>query len=276
MMNGDKFLKAFTQSNKENLTRELFTMKSVVVFILYYCIAVVSAIGFKGVIEGIPEQVTIDLPKDSIRIVPNIDNYPQRFKVDLYSLNDDKKQADFKQVTAVVSKDYQFKFEDLAIGEYELVISSYDFTFVHNRYRVRVDRDTITAYQDPLGEETYNITSAIEVSKVKPLKIKFKQVKQFYPKTGQSLADMVINSPFGFIFKNTTYTVIFVVCMAIMAAPYILQYVNPELAAELNGKGLQASEEKVVRSSALEPPTIVNTGESTATKKSGSSVKRRR
>ena len=61
----------------------------------------------------------------------------------------------------------------------------------------------------------------------------------------RSLSDLLMNSPFGFIFKNKYMTIVFTACLVIMAAPYILQVVSPEFAAELNQIQTQTAKERL-------------------------------
>ncbi|CAK9436129.1 uncharacterized protein LODBEIA_P06870 [Lodderomyces beijingensis] len=219
---------------------------SLAVLSLLHVFTFASAIGFRGVLKPIPAEVA-ELSKELNHEVVNINNYAQRIKVDLYNLSGGgKKNTIVKPLRAVVTKDYNFKFDRLHQGEYELVVNSYDFTFDKSKFRIIIDdQGTVTAYDFPLGQEHFNTTSGVVVSRDRPLQLQFKDVKQFYEKSGGTLKDMVINSPLGFIFKNTTYTIIFVACLAIMAAPYILQWVNPELAAELNDARVKVADDRI-------------------------------
>lgn len=213
--------------------------------ILFSIITTTCALGFSGKLVNIPERVS-DIPKDvtTSAKIPNIQNLAYRTRVDLYSLNDSKDTKGFKPQRALVDKNNNFVFEGLNEGEYQLIVNSYDVTFHNNIYRIKVGDDEIIAFENPLGYDSYNTSSATKIDHDKPLQLRYKETKQFYERSGGTLVDMAMNSPFGFIFKNRMYTILFTVCLAIMAAPYVLQWINPELAAELNEAKVQMSNER--------------------------------
>lgn len=246
-----------------------------VVIALTYLFNVITAIGFTGVFRNIPNDVP-ELAKELRQTVPNLNNYPLRFKVDLYKLNDRGKNHDFTPITATVDQGYRFTYKDLTVGEYELIANSYDFTFSNNRYRLSVDDDKIVAYKSTLGQEKNNQSVDTEVSHQSPLEIQFKEVKQFYEKSSGSVYDMLLNSPFGFIFRNKTYTIIFVVVLVISIAPTIAQWVNPEFAEQFKEIQAQAAELRLEKSDVAEPEEIaVGTG-ATGVKKASNTPKKRR
>lgn len=87
------------------------------------------------------------------KIVPNGDNYNNRISVDLYLLDS------FTPISTVVDSKYNFKFNNLEPGEYELLVNSYDFGFEQNRFKIIADEESIVAYEHGIGQETYNTTS---------------------------------------------------------------------------------------------------------------------
>ncbi|EGW30843.1 uncharacterized protein SPAPADRAFT_52041 [Spathaspora passalidarum NRRL Y-27907] len=202
----------------------------------------VSAIGFQGQIINIPKQVN-ELYHEKNVVVVNGDNYPARIKVDLYNLESDEK------TTSLVQQDYSFKFQDLKAGIYELIVNSYDFEFYTNRYRILVNDEIILAFEDRLGENSYNKTSEVNITKT-PLTINFKYTKQFYENPQGSIGDWFLNGPFGFIFRNRVYTIIFTVMMGLSVAPYVLKWINPELAKELQEIQVQASKQTLEKAPA--------------------------
>ena len=212
-------------------------MRLIVLSIFCICITFTIAIGFKGKIEGIPSVNELYHTKN--KIVPNGDNYNNRISVDLYPLNS------FTPISTVVDSKYNFKFNNLEPGEYELLVNSYDFGFEQNRFKIIADEESIVAYEHGIGQETYNTTSLTNLNE-KPLSIKYLATKEFYEYHGGSLSDLLMNSPFGFIFKNKYMTIVFTACLVIMAAPYILQVVSPEFAAELNQIQTQTAKERLV------------------------------
>lgn len=68
-------------------------------------------------------------------------------------------------------------------------------------------------------------------------------------------------------------TIVFTACLAIMAAPYILQVVSPEFAAELNQIQAQTAKERLGEK-VIEPSE--STVRSTGINKSQGAVKKRR
>ncbi|EMG45502.1 hypothetical protein SBY92_005003 [Candida maltosa Xu316] len=232
---------------------------------IFYLISFTLALGFKGKIEGIP-SINDELFKTKNKIIPNGNNYNNRIKIDLYPANS------ANPIPTIIDSKYNFKFNSLKPGEYDLIVNSYDFNFEKNRFKIIANDESIIAYENNLGSESFNVTSGIEL-KEKPLVINYFNTKEFYQYSGGSFQDMIMNSPFGFVFKNRTVTIIFSVCVAIMAAPYILQFLNPEFAAELNEIQVKAAKErlgeKVVDndSEIAIKSTGVNKPEGSATKK---------
>lgn len=227
-------------------------MRLIVLSIFCICITFTTAIGFKGKIEGIPSVNELYHTKN--KIVPNGDNYNNRISVDLYPLDS------FTPISTVVDSKYNFKFNNLEPGEYELLVNSYDFGFEQNRFKIIADEESIVAYEHGIGQETYNTTSLTNLNE-KPLSIKYLATKEFYEYHGGSLSDLLMNSPFRFIFKNKYMTIVFTACLVIMAAPYILQVVSPEFAAELNQIQTQTAKERLGEKVIESPePTIKSTG----------------
>ncbi|KAI5968788.1 hypothetical protein CANMA_002224 [Candida margitis] len=249
--------------------------RSSIVIVLTCIFNVISAIGFSGVIKNIPNDVP-ELGKELRQTIPNLNNYASRVKVDLYKLNDKGKNHDFSPVSATVGQNYQFKYKDLSEGEYELIINSYDFAFANNRYRLLVDEGKVSAYEDPLGQSHNNQSLAVEVSHQTPLEIQFREVKQFYEKSGGSVFDMVLNSPFGFIFRNKTYTIIFIVLMTISVAPTIAQWVNPEFAEQFKEVQAEVAQSRLQKSEATESQEVLAVAGSTGAKRASGTIKKRR
>lgn len=218
------------------------------------CSGVCQAIGFKARIENIPSKVD-ELFQSKNAWVVNGENYPGRINVDLYNLNNND---DFTSIPAIVDENYSFKYDDLTDGNYELVVNSYDFAFYNNRYRIVVRDDKVFAYEDYLHAKEYNETSEVEISQ-KPLLLQYRETKQFYEKMGGTLGDMLLNSPFGFIFKNRIYTIIFTILLAILVTPYIINFVYPEFAEQMKEMQAEVAKERLVKkepSPIKQPPTI--------------------
>lgn len=186
----------------------------------------VYCIGFTGQIVGVPSEI------DDIQIhnaewpVLNGANFQSRFNIELISLD---KSSGFESSKAFVNKNFSFKFNNLRTGSYELLINSYDFLLSSNRYRILIDDSEIKAYEEYLELDTFNATSEVIISE-QPLSIQIKGIKEYYEHRLGSITNMLMDSPFGFIFKNKIYTIIFVVCSAIMVTPYLISWVNPDFA----------------------------------------------
>ena len=183
-------------------------------------------IGFTGQVVGVPSEIeSIQANEHKIPVLNGI-NFQSRFNIELVPLNNLTK---FERFKALVNKDFVFKFNNLEAGSYELLINSYDFLLSANRYRILVEDQEIKAYEEDLGQETFNFTSEAIISQ-QPLIVPITGIKQYYEHRQGSILNMLLDSPFGFIFKNKIYTMIFVVCSAIMVTPYIISWVNPDLA----------------------------------------------
>lgn len=189
-------------------------------------IAVGNCIGFTGQVVGIPSDIESIQANEHKNPVLNGINFQSRFNIELVPLNNLTKFESFK---VLANKDFVFKFNNLEAGSYELLINSYDFLLSSNRYRILVEGQEIKAYEEDLGQESFNFTSEAIISQ-QPLIVPIKGIKQYYERRQGSIFNMLLDSPFGFIFKNKIYTILFVVCSAIMVTPYIISWVNPDFA----------------------------------------------
>ncbi|KAK6462103.1 hypothetical protein DFJ63DRAFT_143434 [Scheffersomyces coipomensis] len=201
-------------------------------------ISFVHGLGFSGKFKDIPDEID-ELFKTRNAKVLNGDNYQSKFNVQLYPLNTDK----FDSLSSPVYRDYSFEFNGLKVGEYELVVSSYDFFFESDRFRIIIDDyEEIVAIKDSLTSSSLNRTSGVVISPSNPLEIQFRQIKQFYEYSGGTISEMLLSSPLGFIFKNQTYTMLFIVAIGLMIAPTALQYISPELHEQYNPSTLAAEQ----------------------------------
>lgn len=248
---------------------------SSVVIALACFLNTITAIGFTGQFKNIPNDVP-ELAKELRQTIPNLNNYPLRFMVDLYRISDKGKNHNFRPISAIVDQNYQFKYKDLANGEYELIANSYDFTFTNNRFKIIVDDGKIVACESYLDQEQSNSSEVTEINHQTPLEIEFKEVKQFYEKSGGTVYDMLLNSPFGFIFKNKTYTIIFIVVLTISVAPTVAQWINPEFVEQFKEVQVQAAQLRLEKSDVAETQDNPIGVGSTGAKKSSGSVKKRR
>lgn len=208
-----------------------------IAIIAFYCVLLCAAasIGFVGQFVNVPAEAiqSQNEPLNKDNRVLNGLNYQSRFDISLSSL---EKNYDFKVEKSVLNKQYKFKFDDLTSGEYELIVSSYDFNLAGNRYRVIVNEteQAVNVYQDDLLANTYNESLVQAVDYIHPLVIEVVDFKEYYEQQLGGVADIILNSPFGFIFKNRVYTIMFIVMGATIVAPYILQYISPDFAEEYN------------------------------------------
>lgn len=157
-----------------------------------------------------------------------------------------------------------------------MIANSYDFTFTNNRFKIIVDDGKIVACESYLGQEQSNSSEVTEINHQTPLEIEFKEVKQFYEKSGGTVYDMLLNSPFGFIFKNKTYTIIFIVVLTISVAPTVAQWINPEFVEQFKEVQVQAAQLRLEKSDVAETQDNPIGVGSTGAKKSSGSVKKRR
>lgn len=214
--------------------------------------ASVLGLGFTGKFVGVPEdaieaqQTMVESP------ILNGGNYQSRIDVKLALLT---KTNNLKVTEIPVKKSYQFDVSGLHNGEYQLLINSYDFNLRNNRYRVVVNDEVISVYEESLGSKSYNQSSLQVVGPQQPLIVDVVDYKEYYKSPQGKLTEMVMNSPFGFIFRNSLYTALFVACIVIMAAPYIISLISPELAEEMNE--IQRGETKHLSQKA-EVPTSPN------------------
>ncbi|CUM46592.1 uncharacterized protein AC631_02044 [Debaryomyces fabryi] len=189
-------------------------------------IGIGHCIGFTGQVVGIPSEIESIQDSENKSPVLNGVNFQSRFNIELIPLNNITISETFK---VLANKDFVFKFSNLETGSYELLINSYDFLLSSNRYRILVEDQDIKAYEEDLGQDTFNFTSEAVISQ-EPLIVPIKGIKQYYEHRLGSILNMLLDSPFGFIFKNKIYTILFVVCSAIMVTPYIISWVNPDFA----------------------------------------------
>lgn len=215
--------------------------KFVVLYALLACCMASTLPSLSGKIIGIPEELnTLQRESKTTPQILNGLNYQSRFKLLLIPLTDGQ---DSRQ--GVLERNYGFKFDLLAPGEYQLIVNSHDFLLNLERFRVFVEdteRDQqieddeqtpiqqIKVYQEKLIKESYNVSSGQIITKETPLVIEIKGYKEYYEIRLGSIWDMVMNSPFGFIFANKVYTILFTICSGIIVTPYILLYVAPEFA----------------------------------------------
>lgn len=182
---------------------------------------VVLAASFElsGQLVDVPNFQLVD--KDHI---VNGDNLAARCTIRLTSL--DKPESE----KLLIDKNYKFKSSSLKNGKYDLIVNCHDFTFKQDRFIIDVDEQGISAtdyYLDkPEFGESKNVTNdVLLVETVSP--------RQYYEIRLNSLSDMVMNSPLGFIFKNKVYTFMFVFSAVMMVGPYLLKFFNPEMAKRL-------------------------------------------
>ncbi|KAK6456041.1 uncharacterized protein RJT20DRAFT_127811 [Scheffersomyces xylosifermentans] len=232
----------------------MFVLRFVAPVVLFAAIA--SAAGFSGKISNVPAEFKELFHEKNVHVV-NGNNYPSRIQVDLIPL-EGQNGAKLSKIGALVDEEYQFKFDGLNSGEYELLVDSYDFILSNTRFRVKVDAeaDLVSVFDDFLDSKTYNESSIVNVSKSAPLIIRYQDSKQYYERASGSLWDMVLSSPLGFIFKNQTYTIIFVVCLVIMIVPTAVSYLNPELAESFKEVEPQVAERRIERPSRETPEVI--------------------
>lgn len=207
---------------------------SALLFLLNACVAIAASPSLFGKIVGIPSDF-IESQRESLgkpSKVLNGVNYQSRIKASLIPL---KSGEQFEIIDAPLNKNFEFSFDHLSPGkEYHLVVNSYDFHLDAGRYRVIVDEEgVVRSYIQNLNKESYNSTSEKKVGSAStPLLVKVGSIKEYYEVKLGGIGDMIMSSPFGFIFANTMYTILFGICTAIIIAPYVLSWVAPDFASE--------------------------------------------
>lgn len=207
-------------------------MNCLILFLSLLAGCLSESVGFRGRIDNAPDDI-VKMQDERFRgLVLNYNNYQSRFNIDLFRL--DNSSSEFASTKGYLNKDYEFYFKNLQDGEYNLVINSYDFILSGARYKIIVDQGTIKAHEDSWGSTSYNTSQVQTISEIIPLRILILDIKQYYEKAQGGLSDILLNSPFGFIFKNRTYTIMFTIAVALMIAPPLLQFINPDFAETFN------------------------------------------
>lgn len=204
-----------------------------------FFLVTVSATVFNGQIVGIPDEA-IEVAQYESSVV-NGHNLQSRFEIVLYPLSSSLPRS----IRIPVKENYKFH-ADISEGEYQLEITSHDFNIEVPRYKVVVAGDRITAIENKLASEKGLDSSDVIVAEDSPLLVKALNVIEYYETSDGKLGAMLMNSPLGVIFRNRTYTILFVFCLVVMAAPTVLSYISPELAAEFQpqqSKRIEKSED---------------------------------
>lgn len=185
-----------------------------------------EGLNISGKIIGIPPEVKQIQDQNYPSPILNGVNFQSRFTIELFNIQKDNV---VKAKRGVLNHNYEFDFE-VEEGEYELDVISQDFLLASEKYKVKVG-DHVEVFEEAVGPYPGNET--VLATENEPLMIEFKGYKEYYERQLSSLVEMLQGSPLGFIFANKTYTIMFSVCMLIIATPYVIQWVNPELAKQL-------------------------------------------
>lgn len=197
----------------------------------------VSASKFSGRITGLPDEA-IEVAQYESPVV-NGHNLQSRFEIVLNSLS----QSSLQEIRIPVKENYEF-ITDISEGEYQLELTSHDFNIEVPRYKVVVAGDKITAIEDKLAFKNDMNPLEVNVSEDNPLQVRVLNAIEYYETSDGRLGAMLMNSPFGAIFRNRTYTILFVICLVVMAAPTVLSSISPELAAEFKQAQYSSTIEK--------------------------------
>lgn len=207
----------------------------------------VVSYGFTGKFGQIPSELK-ELYQDKQIHVLNGDNYQSRFDIELFKYDFDQEKYGLKTI-ALVNQDYTFEFQNLSMGVYTLIINSYDFQLNNNRYTIKIKENDsgeveVLSMENPYGSTKFNESSIISISNQYPLIIDIVQPYQFYELESNSLVDMLMNSPFGYIFKNKFFTIIFFISIGIMILPYVANLVAPGFVDSYNEIKEEINQEK--------------------------------
>lgn len=202
------------------------TRQAVAILILML-LDVSEGFNIKGKIVGMPPEVKQIQDQNFPSPLLNGINFQSRFTIELLNIQEDNV---VNSKRGVLNEKYEFDFQGVDEGEYELDVISQDFLLAAEKYKVKVG-DHVEISEEAVGPYPGNKT--VLATEEQPLMIEFKGYKEYYERQLSSLVEMLQGSPLGFIFANKTYTIMFCVCMVIIATPYVLQWVNPELAKQL-------------------------------------------
>ncbi|EGV66876.1 hypothetical protein PSN45_002693 [Yamadazyma tenuis] len=181
----------------------------------------IYALSLQGKIVGVLPEYKL---QNAEQIV-NGNNLPIRFTVELTSIDGEISH----KMRALVNSKYEFIFNHVNPGIHDLSLVSHDFILDKDRFRIEANHSTITAtdyYLNGNKGQASNVTDTVLVVSVVG-------ERKYYEVRSGSVKEMLLNSPLGFIFKNTGYTIMFVATLVMMAGPYVLSIVNPEMSKRL-------------------------------------------
>lgn len=226
-----------------------FVMKLLVV-IVGLMLALSQAVVLEGSLHGI--QNGFKLYKEEQVVNGNNLGLRFRVKLTLYDTLEVKR--------SLINNEGKFKFYDLKDGSYDMYIYSHDFDIDCDRFIIDIRDGDVLARPYYVGMA--NDPSEIPVQNIteKGLSVTIKDGKKYYEAHLSSLNDMIMNSPFGIIFKNKIYTGLFVFCVCMTVGPYILEWVSPEMAEKWN-EAKDESRKQMQQSSA--GPGLAATGQTT-------------
>lgn len=203
-------------------------------------------IGFDGKFIGVPDDVFASQAGSLKSPILNGLNYQARTSVRLIKIDTSDELTVQKYP---VTREFTFKVDDIAEGEYELLVNSYDFNIRNTRFKVIADQSQIQVYDDYLAADSVNSTSVQILSQTKPLIIEITDYKQYYQGAQSKLSELVMNSPLGVIFQNRLYTILAAVTVAMMVGPSLIAHFAPEIAERFNELQQEAYEMKASRES---------------------------
>lgn len=230
-------------------------------FFLWLMLGVCHGLAIQGLVV-VPESVFGPVVDSMDTRVLNGQNLALRIDVLLTSLDD------FTVIKAPVDSQFQFQFDDLALGDYQLMVHLHDFHFKIDRYRIQVGDEVVRAIPDGL---------AVELDKLKvfdvtePLEFRAAVAKDYYEKTSGGVSDIIMSSPFGFIFRNRLYTIMFTVMLAITVTPYLLEWINPDFA-----ETFRELREEAVNPTSQNTAQITDRAPATNPVSSGAKIKKRK
>lgn len=190
-----------------------------------------ALIGFANVVNGVKLQGKLtDIPETFLLVdhnqYVNGDNLASRCDIKLTSLDNNHHSSS----RILLNRNYEFSSRSLDLGKYDLTITCHDFSFNQDRFIIDVNDTTILASEYRLDKTELGQPKDITNE---PLAIKTMSTRQYYEIRQNSLANMISNSPLGFIFKNKIYTAMFIFCAVMMVGPYLLRFFNPEMAKRM-------------------------------------------
>ncbi|ODV93451.1 hypothetical protein PACTADRAFT_36068 [Pachysolen tannophilus NRRL Y-2460] len=148
-----------------------------------------------------------------------------RTRIELLPLSKYNDNNNKKILHGSVLKDGSFHIPDVNdLGSYQLVISSLDYHFLKNRFKIDIGDKTISAYEFPIGSEyTTTIKTSYPILITKDSLIRRNYIEQ----RSKSIIES-ISRPISIILNNRIYLACAVLILLTALLPTLINYLDPE------------------------------------------------